>query len=206
MIHRYEQKDYRAAPFGAALHILYRVHCYYRGNKHSFHFPLRGFLPGVVAGKAYRDAHGKQPGINPGMGGVLRVPQVVQREAGRDDRGLAAAVTTAYRIENLFQPVLGAALHAEVIKNQQRIAAEAPGRKFIKVRLATDMFANIRLMTDASIFPHIKRPASIFRMRAFYVWQNQYLPGAVSEFSAGMPWGRPASCARPQIYRPSAGL
>ena len=51
------------------------------GNQflHALHFPLRGFLPEVVAGKAYRDAHGKQAVINPGMGGVLRVPQVVQR-------------------------------------------------------------------------------------------------------------------------------
>src|SRR5699024_7355112 len=81
--------------------------------------------PEVVAGKAYRDAHGKQPVINPGMGGVLRVVQVVQREVGRDDQRLAAAVTAVNHIENLFQPVLGAALHAEVVKDQQRIAAKA---------------------------------------------------------------------------------
>ena len=57
------------------------------------------------------------------MGGVLRIPQVVQREVGRDDQRLTAAVTAVYHIENLFQPVLGAALHAEVVKDQQRIAA-----------------------------------------------------------------------------------
>ena len=59
------------------------------------------------------------------MGGVLRVPQVVQREVGRDDQRLAAAVTAVNHIENLFQPVLGAALHAEVVKDKQRIAAKA---------------------------------------------------------------------------------
>ena len=58
------------------------------------------------------------------MGGVLRIPQVVQREVGRDDQRLTAAVTAVYHIENLFQPVLGAALHAEVVKDQQRIAAK----------------------------------------------------------------------------------
>ena len=35
------------------------------------------------------------------MGGVLRVPQVVQREVGRDDQRLAAAVTAVNHIENL---------------------------------------------------------------------------------------------------------
>lgn len=59
------------------------------------------------------------------MGGVLRVVQVVQREVGRDDQRLAAAVTAVNHIENLFQPVLGAALHAEVVKDKQRIAAKA---------------------------------------------------------------------------------
>src|SRR5699024_3416521 len=70
-------------------------------------------------------AHGKQPVINPGMGGVLRVSQVVQREVGRDDQRLAAAVTAVNHIENLFQPVVGAAFHAKVVKDQQRIAAKA---------------------------------------------------------------------------------
>ena len=43
----------------------------------------------------------KEIEINPGMGGVLRVPQVV---VGRDDQRLAAAVTAVNYIENLFQP------------------------------------------------------------------------------------------------------
>ena len=57
------------------------------------------------------------------MGGVLRVVQVVQRKVGRDDQRLAAAVTAVNHIENLFQPVLGAALHAEVVKDKQRITS-----------------------------------------------------------------------------------
>ena len=59
------------------------------------------------------------------MGGVLRASQSVQREVGRDDQRLAAAVAAVNHIENLFQPVLGAALHAEVVKDKQRIAAKA---------------------------------------------------------------------------------
>ena len=59
------------------------------------------------------------------MGGVLRVPQVVQREVGRHDQRLAAAVSAVNHIENLFQSVLGAALHAEVVNDKQRIAAKA---------------------------------------------------------------------------------
>ena len=64
------------------------------------------------------------------MGGVLRVPQVVQREVGRDNQRLAAAVTAVNHIENLFQSVFGAALHAEVVKDKQRIAAKA-GNVFV---------------------------------------------------------------------------
>ena len=59
------------------------------------------------------------------MSGVLRIPQVVQREVGRDDQRLAAAVTAVNQNEKLFQPVLGAALHAEVVNDKQRIAAKA---------------------------------------------------------------------------------
>ena len=50
------------------------------------------------------------------MGGVLRVPQVVQREVGRDDQRLAAAVTAVNHIENLFQPVFRSALHNQNVE------------------------------------------------------------------------------------------
>ena len=51
--------------------------------------------------------------------------KVVQREVGRDDQRLAAAVTAVNHIENLFQPVFRPALHAEVVNDKQRIAAKA---------------------------------------------------------------------------------
>ena len=38
-------------------------------------------------------------------GGVLRVVQAVQREVGRDDQRLAAAVTAVNHMENLLQPL-----------------------------------------------------------------------------------------------------
>ena len=88
-------------------------------------FRCAGFLPEILAGEAHRDAHGKQAVINPGMGGVLRVSQVVQREVGRDDQRLAAAVTAVNHIEHLFQPVFRPAFHAEVVKDQQRITTKA---------------------------------------------------------------------------------
>ena len=80
------------------------------------------------------------------MGGVLRVPQVVQREVGRDDQRLAAAVTAVNHIENLLQPVFRSALHAEIVKDQQRIAAKAgnvlvaplkAGGKVIEIKYTT---------------------------------------------------------------------
>ena len=115
---------------GAGVVLLVICHRQYSlsvGNQflHALHFPLGGFLPEVVAGKAYRDAHGKQAVINPGMGGVLRVVQVVQRKVGRDDQRLAAAVTAVNHIEHLFQPVFRPAFHAEVVKDQQRITTKA---------------------------------------------------------------------------------
>ena len=77
------------------------------------------------------------------MGGVLRIPQVVQREVGRDDQRLAATVTAVYHIENPFQPVLGAVLHAEVVMDQQRIAANSLNLllySLSKYRLLSNLF------------------------------------------------------------------
>ena len=69
------------------------------------------------------------------MGSVLRVPQVVQREVGRDDQRLAAAVTAVNHIENLFQPVFRATLHAEIVKDKQGETAKA-GYVFVPVLVA----------------------------------------------------------------------
>ena len=48
-----------------------------------------------------------------------------RREVGRDDQRLAAAVTAVNHMENLLQPVFRSALHAEIVKDKQRIAAKA---------------------------------------------------------------------------------
>ena len=50
--------------------------------------------------------------------------QLVKAQIGGDDQGLAAAVAAVYHVVALFQPVFRAALHAEIIQNQQRIAAQ----------------------------------------------------------------------------------
>ena len=51
--------------------------------------------------------------------------QLVKAQIGSDDQGLAAAVSAVYHIVDLFQSVFRAALHAEIVQNQQRIAAQA---------------------------------------------------------------------------------
>ena len=63
--------------------------------------------------------------INTGMGRVLRMLQLIKAQIGGDDQGLAAAVAAVYHVVDLFQPVFRAALHAEIVQNQQRIAAQA---------------------------------------------------------------------------------
>ena len=133
------------------------------GNQflHALHFPLRGFLPEVLAGEAHRDAHGKQPVINPGMGGVLRVVQVVQREVGRDDQRLAAAVTAVNHIENLFQPVFRPALHAKIVKDKQRIAAKAGNV------LVAPLKAGGKVIEDKGKIRHVDGIS--FSMRAFAI-------------------------------------
>ena len=51
--------------------------------------------------------------------------QFVKAQIGGDDQGLAAAVAAVYHVVDLFQSVFRAALHAEIVQNQQRIAAQA---------------------------------------------------------------------------------
>ena len=59
------------------------------------------------------------------MGRVLRVLQFFQREVGRHDQRLVAAVSAVNHVVNLFKPVFRAALHAEIIKDKQGEAAKA---------------------------------------------------------------------------------
>ena len=68
------------------------------------------------------------------MGGILWVLYLIQRQVGGDDQRFPAAVSAVYDVVDLFQCVLGATLHAEVVNDEQGIAAEpvhniiAPGK------------------------------------------------------------------------------
>lgn len=63
------------------------------------------------------------------MGCILWAPYLVQRQVGGDDQRLSAAVSAVYDVVDLFQCVLGATLHAEVVNDEQGIAAEPPDVK-----------------------------------------------------------------------------
>lgn len=52
------------------------------------------------------------------------MPQFVQHQVGGDDQRLPAAVATVYNVVDLFQCVLGATLHTEIVNDEQGIAAE----------------------------------------------------------------------------------
>ena len=58
------------------------------------------------------------------MGGILWVPYLVQRQVGGDDQRLPAAVSAVHDAVDLFQCVLSASFHAEIVNDEQRIAAE----------------------------------------------------------------------------------
>ena len=58
------------------------------------------------------------------MGGILWVPYLVQRQVGGDDQRLPAAISAVYDVVDLFQCVLGATLHAEVVNDEQGITTE----------------------------------------------------------------------------------
>ena len=59
------------------------------------------------------------------MGRVLRVLQLGKAQIGGHDQRLAAAAAAVNDVVDLFQPVFRAALHAEVVNDQQRVAAKA---------------------------------------------------------------------------------
>ena len=58
------------------------------------------------------------------MGGILWVSYLVQRQVGGDDQRFPAAVSAVHDVVDLLQCVLGATLHAEVVNDEQGIAAE----------------------------------------------------------------------------------
>ena len=73
------------------------------------------------------------------MSSILWVPYLVQRQIGGDDQRFPAAVSAVYDVVDLFQCVLGATPHAEVVNNKQGIAAEpvhniiAPGKAAVQL-------------------------------------------------------------------------
>ena len=58
------------------------------------------------------------------MGGILWVLYLIQRQVGGDDQRLPAAVSAVHDAVDLFQCVLGTTLHAEIVNDEQGIAAE----------------------------------------------------------------------------------
>ena len=58
------------------------------------------------------------------MSSILWVPNLVQRQIGRDDQRLSTAVATVYNVVDLFQRILRAALHSKVVDNKQRVSAQ----------------------------------------------------------------------------------
>ena len=73
------------------------------------------------------------------MGGILWVSYLVQRQVGGDDQRFPAAVSAVHDVVDLFQRVLGATLHAEIVNDEQGIAAElvddfiAPGKAAVQL-------------------------------------------------------------------------
>ena len=73
------------------------------------------------------------------MGGILWVSYLVQRQVGGDNQRLPAVVSAVYDVVDLFQCVLGATLHAEIVNNKQGIAAElvhdliSPGKAAVQL-------------------------------------------------------------------------
>ena len=64
------------------------------------------------------------------MGGILRILQLRQGQVRGNDQRFPAAVTAVDDVINLLQCIFRAALHAEIVNDKQRIAAE-PVHDFI---------------------------------------------------------------------------
>ena len=73
------------------------------------------------------------------MSGILWVSYLVQRQVGSDDQRLPAAVSAVHDVVDLLQCVLGASFHAEIVNDEQGIAAElvhniiAPGKAVVQL-------------------------------------------------------------------------
>lgn len=114
----------------------------------------------VLTGEEDRRTQFQNAVINPLAGGVRRAVQLIQRQVGRYDQGPAAPVPAVDHVVDLFQPVAGVALHPEIVKDQQGIAAEAVNVFVPSLKAGGQVidlsfpYPSIRL-----IMPQIPRPA-----------------------------------------------
>lgn len=70
-----------------------------------------------------RDAHFQQAVIDAGMGCILWVPYLVQRQVGGDDQRLPAAVSAVHDVVDLFQRILCAALRSISLTSSNVLSA-----------------------------------------------------------------------------------
>ena len=98
----------------------------------SYQQPLRPvhgrscvLLPDVPVVDPHRDAPSQHPVVNSGPGKVVGVLQLLQGQVRGDDQGQLRPVAAIDDVEYLLQGELGAALHPQIIDDQQRISVEA---------------------------------------------------------------------------------
>ena len=90
----------------------------------SFQFFLCCFLAEADPDAGDGNAHFQQAVVDAGVGGILRMPNIVQCQIGRDNQGLPAAVTAVYDVVNLFQCILRATFHSKIVNDERRTAAQ----------------------------------------------------------------------------------
>ena len=86
---------------------------------------LRLFLPEIPAGKEDRCAPFQYAVIDSGMGQIGRVLDLFQFQVRGDDQRFPAPVPAVNDREYLLHGILGAALHAQVVNDQQAVIVQA---------------------------------------------------------------------------------
>ena len=81
-------------------------------------------LPEVFSGKEDRRTPFQYPVIDAGMSQIRRVLQFRQLQVGGNNHGFAAAVAAVDDEKHLLHRIVGAALHAQIIDNQQIIFSQ----------------------------------------------------------------------------------
>src|SRR5699024_8323384 len=83
------------------------------------------FLPEVLPGKEDRGAPFQDTVIDAGVGQVGRVLEFSQLQVGGDYHGPAAAVTAVNDKKHLLHRILGAALHTQIVNDEQVVLVKA---------------------------------------------------------------------------------